>query len=76
MSNLLRVCLYDPAPDGKGEIAAQIESLNFVRLIAELNSEEELAAKLQSSDVNLVFFHIHSDQTGVEVIENVATRFP
>ena len=76
MSNLLRVCLYDPAPDGQNEITAQIESLNFVRLVAEIKKEDELAAKLQSSDINLVFFHIREEHGVIEAIENVATRFP
>ncbi len=77
MSNLLRVCLYDCETDHSEELAAQIGSLNFVRLIAVVSDEEELARKLQSGDANLVFFHLDSDPPAiVDVIESVSTRFP
>jgi len=77
MSNLLRVCLYDCETDHSEELAAQIGSLNFVRLIAVISDEHELAHKLQSGDANLVFFHLDSDPPRiVDVIESVSTRFP
>jgi pilus assembly protein CpaE len=58
-------------------LATQIEALSFVRLAAEINSDEELANKLQNSNINVVFFHMDTNPASTsEVIETVATRFP
>jgi pilus assembly protein CpaE len=77
MGNLLHVCLYNADPDAAQELKSAIQSLNFVRLTAEVSSPEALAAALKEATVNLVFFHLDPDVAAVvEVIDQVSTRYP
>ncbi len=75
MSNLLHVCLYNIEPESSAELTGHIAGLNFVRLVAEVSSPEELAKLLHDSPVNLVFFHLDPDPKAVvEVIEQVSAK--
>lgn len=77
MSGLLHTCVYNRDPNSSQELAGAIRTINFARLVAEVNSPEELAEALQQREVNLIFFHLDPDPDPViEVIEQVATRFP
>jgi len=77
MSNLLHVCLYNTDPTSSEELGNAIRSLNFVRLVAEVSSAEELAQILHSSTINLIFFHLDPRPNPVvEVIDEVASRCP
>jgi pilus assembly protein CpaE len=77
MSNLLHVCIYNTEPESSKTLQAQIGSLNFVRLVAEVNSPDELANLLHRATVNLVFFHLDPDPDQVvEVIDHVSTKYP
>ena len=77
MGNLLHVCLYNADPDSAQELKSAIQSLNFVRLAAEVSSPDALAAALTQATVNLVFFHLDPDVAAVvDVIDQVSTRYP
>ncbi|MGB2988032.1 MAG: AAA family ATPase [Phycisphaerae bacterium] len=77
MSNLLHVCLYNTDPGATQELGDAIRVLNFVRLVAEVGTPEELATALQEAKVNLVFFHLDPEsEPVVEVIDQVSTRYP
>ena len=77
MANLLQVCLYNADPEASAELRSHLDTLNFVRLIAEAGTPEELAAALDGDAVNLVFFHLDPDPGAViEIIEEVSSRFP
>ena len=77
MSNLLHVCLYNTDPGASEELGNVIRSLNFVRLLAEVSTAEELAQILHSSTINLIFFHLDPQANPVvEVIDEVASRHP
>ena len=77
MSNLLHVCLYNLEPKSSAQLAKHISGLNFVRLVAEVNSPESLAKLLHDSPVNLVFFHLDPNpKPVVEVIEQVSSKLP
>ncbi|MBI4718116.1 MAG: AAA family ATPase [Planctomycetes bacterium] len=77
MSNILQVCLYNTEAESSAPLRAQITSLNFVRLVAEAKSPEQLAGMLHEAGINLIFFHLDPDQaSALEVVDQVATRFP
>ncbi len=77
MSNLLHVCIYNAEPESSKTLQAQIGSLNFVRLVGEVGSPDELANLLHRATVNLVFFHLDPDpEPIVEVIDGVSTKYP
>lgn len=77
MSNLLHVCLYNVEPEASRELRSHIVALNFVRLVGEADSPEDLAKLLQDKDVDVVFFHLDPDPTPiVDVIDQVSTYYP
>ena len=77
MSNLLHVCLYNTDPAASEELVAAIHGLNFVRLVGEASTPEELASAIHQANVNLVFFHLDPKPAAViGVIDQVATRHP
>ena len=77
MSNLLHVCLYNTDPAASKELVGAIHGLNFVRLVAEVSTPEELASAIQEANVNLAFFHLDPTPAAVlEVIDQVSTRYP
>lgn len=77
MSSTLRVCLYNVEPGASDELHTHLGALNYVRLIAEVNSPEQLATLLTEAGVNLVFFHLDpSPESVIEVIDQVAGRYP
>jgi len=77
MSNILQVCLYNTDPESSRELNAKIDTLNFVRVLGEVSTPEDLAAVLLEGEVNLVFFHLDPDPSAViAVIDQVASRFP
>jgi pilus assembly protein CpaE len=77
MNNLLYVCLYNTDPEASEELLGAIRTLNFVRLVAEVNTAENLAEALREEGVNLVFFHLDPDSKPVvAVIDQVAARYP
>lgn len=75
MSTLLHACIYNQDPSSSKTLEGQVRELNFVRLVGEAKSPEELAKLLQSGQINLIFFHLdpHPDAV-VEVIEQVTGR--
>jgi pilus assembly protein CpaE len=77
MSNLLHVCVYNTEPESSKTLQAHIAGLNFVRLVAEVGTADELAALLQRATVNLIFFHLDPNPAPVvEVIDHVSTKYP
>lgn len=77
MSSLLHVCLYNTESEASAELAGAIRTLNFVRMVAEVKTPEELAAALHDAEVNMVFFHLDPNPDPiVEVIDQVAARYP
>ncbi len=77
MSNLLHVCIYNTDPESAQELRSQIVALNFVRVLADVGTPEALAAALNESGVNLVFFHLDPNADAVvDVIDQVSTRHP
>lgn len=77
MSNLLHVCLYNTEPASSAALRGAIRTLNFVRIIAEVGTAEDLAVTLKGTEVNLIFFHLDPDaRPVVEVIDQVASRYP
>ncbi len=77
MNHLLRVCVYNLDPEASQELGEAIGSLNFVRLVGEATSPEELADALHDGKINLVFFNLDPDPEPVlEIIEQVAARYP
>jgi len=77
MSNLLHVCVYNTEPESSKTLQAQIKSLNFVRLVAEVGAPDLLAKTLHDSTVNVIFFHLDPNPAAVvEVIDQVSTRYP
>jgi len=76
MSNLLHVCLYNIEPSSSARLTEHIQSLNFVRFVAEVGTPDALAKLLNDSQVNLVFFHLDPNPKAVvEVIDQVSSRF-
>ncbi len=77
MGNLLHVCLYNVEASASEELQGHLSRLNFVRLVAEVSTPEELAAVLENRDANLVFFHLDPDPGSiVSVIDQVSTSHP
>ncbi len=77
MGNLLHVCLYNADAEASLELTTPIRALNFVRLVAEVGAPDKLADVLNTTEINLVFFHLDSDpELVVDVIEQVSTRYP
>ena len=77
MSNILHVCLYNTELASSEKLGNAIRSLNFVRLQCEVSTPDELAATLQDTPINLIFFHLDPDPGPVvEVIEHVVARHP
>lgn len=77
MSNLLHVCIYNTEPEAAKELRSHISALNFVRVVADVNSPETLAAALDDSGINLCFFHLDPDPDEVvPVIDQVSTKHP
>ncbi len=77
MGNLLQVCLYNVDAESSSELQAHIEALNFVRLAGEVSTPGDLAAALNDTPINLVFFHLDPDPVAViEIIDEVSSRFP
>ncbi len=77
MGQLLHVCLYNNDPDGSAELLAHLQSLNFVRLVPEVSTPDDLATVLQDYEVNLVVFHLDPKPAPIiEVIDQVSTRYP
>lgn len=77
MSNLLHVCVYDADSKASKKIVGPIKALNFVRVVAEVDTPEQLATVLQEDTANLVFFHLDPDpKSVVEVIDQVSSRYP
>ncbi len=77
MSSLLHVCLYNTDSEASPELEDALRSLNFVRLVAETNSPEQLVTTLQDTGINIVFFHL-DPRPGlvVEVIDQISAQFP
>ncbi len=77
MSNLLHVCIYNSEPESSKTLQAQVSSLNFVRIVAEVGNAEALAKTLQQTTVNLIFFHLDPDHAAVlEIIDQISTKYP
>ena len=77
MSSTLQVCLYNAEPESSKDLQGHIAALNFVRLVAEVDTPESLAAALADSGIHLVFFHLDPDPPKViELIDQVSQRFP
>lgn len=77
MNNLLKVCVYNTDPDSSSTLGEAVSSLNFVRIVAEVSTQEELALILQESSVNLIFYNLDPESAPIlEVIEDVSARFP
>lgn len=77
MSNLLHVCIYNTEPESSNALQAQIGTLNFVRVVAEVNNPDDLANLLHRATVNLIFFHLDPNPDPVvDVIDQVSTKFP
>jgi pilus assembly protein CpaE len=77
MAQILHVCLYNTDPSASAGLLEHLRQLNFVRLVPEASSPEHLASILQDFEVNVIFFHLDPDaQAVIEVIDQVATRFP
>ncbi len=77
MSNLLHVGLYNLDPNASSELKGAIEALNFVRLVGEAGSPDQLADILHHGGVNLIFFHLDPKPASVvEVIDQISTRYP
>jgi pilus assembly protein CpaE len=77
MGQLLHVCLYNTDPQASEELQNHLKALNFVRLVPEVGSPDDLAKVLHDYEVNLIFFHLdpHPDPV-IDVIDQVATRHP
>ncbi len=77
MSNLLHVCLYNTEPAESAALTGAIRTLNFVRIVAEVGTAEDLAESLRGTEVNLIFFHLDPDaESVVDVIDQVSARYP
>lgn len=77
MSNLLHVCIFNAEPESSEALQSAVGDLNFVRVVAEVSSAEDLAQVLASTTVNLVFYHLDPDMGSVvPVIEQVTARYP
>jgi len=77
MSHLIHVCLYNREPEASDELTYALRALNFVRLVSEVHTAEELASTLQHGQVELIFFHLDPNAGDVvEVIDQVSSRFP
>jgi pilus assembly protein CpaE len=77
MSTLLHVCLYNTEPGATKEIQSHITGLNFVRYVGEVSTAEELIRVLNTTEVNVVFFHLDPKPDAfIEVIDQVSTKFP
>lgn len=77
MSNLLHVCIYNAEPESSKALQAQIGTLNFVRVVAEVNNPDDLANLLHRATINLIFFHLDPNPDPVvDVIDQVSTKFP
>ncbi len=77
MNGSVNVCLYNVDPEASAELAAAISNLNFVRLVADVDSPEQLASALQSQSINLIFFHLDPEPDNVvDVIEQISGRYP
>ena len=77
MSNLLHVCIYNTEPESSKALQAQIGTLNFVRVVAEVNNPDDLANLLHRAKINLIFFHLDPNPNPVvDVIDQVSTKFP
>ncbi len=77
MSNLLHVCVYDADAKATQGIIGPIQALNFVRVVAEVETPEQLATVLHEGAANLIFFHLDPDsQSVVGVIDQVSSRYP
>lgn len=77
MSHLIQACLYNQEPAAAKALTTAIRDLNFVRLVAETGTAEELASILQDSHIQLIFFHLDPKPRAVlDVIEQISSRFP
>ena len=77
MSGTLQVCLYNVEPEASQELRDKINSLNYVRVIAEVGTPDGLAETLRSGGTNLVFFHLDPDPAKIlEAIDHVSQRYP
>ncbi len=77
MSVTLHACLYDAGTDAADERRSQIQALNFVRLVAEVRTPDQLIATLDGSGIHLVFFHVGPEPAPVlELIDHVARQYP
>ena len=77
MSNTLQVCLYNAEPESSKDLQQHIGALNFVRLVAEVDTPESLAAVLAESGVHVVFFHLDPKPPEVlELIDQTSQRYP
>ncbi len=77
MSQLLHVCLYNSDPEASAELQNHLKVLNFVRLVPEACTPDELARVLHDYEVNLIFFHLDPNpEPVIEVIDQVSTRYP
>lgn len=77
MANLLNICLYNEENESSKVLSDALRGLNFVRLIGEATTADQLADELSGGKVNLVFFHLDpSPKAVVEMITQVSTRYP
>lgn len=77
MSNLLHVCIYNTEPESSQELMNHICSLNFIRMVGEVNTLEELNLAITEGGAKLIFFHLDPNTKDVvSVIDHIATRHP
>lgn len=77
MSNVIQVCLFNTEPTSSHELREHISAVNFVRLIGEVSTPEQLAKLIGETAVNMVFFHLDPDPARViEVIDQFSARYP
>ncbi len=77
MSSILQVCLYNQDAESSETLRHSISSLNFVRLVTEVNTPDELAALMRDHEINLLFLHLDPDADSVvEVIDQVSQHHP
>ncbi|MEK6674698.1 MAG: hypothetical protein AABZ47_03480 [Planctomycetota bacterium] len=77
MSQLLHVCVFNTDPEASSELLGPLQSLNFVRMVPEVSTADELAQALQEYEVNLIVFHLDPVPAPIiDVIDQVATRYP
>ena len=54
MSTLLHACVYNLDAASSKTLETHVRELNFVRLVAEVNSPEELAKVLSTGNISLI----------------------